>query len=120
MNKNNKEPYFLPATQRAQITEDKPIGKNLICIIYSTHQIVSQILNSKSKNVLSIYFSTRFFYLDQNSIRNANVADYFTKKKYFWKPLKKQQCKFCGKKLVKTCRESIIILDLIRITIKIE
>ena len=27
MNKNNKEPYFLPATQRAQITEDKPIGK---------------------------------------------------------------------------------------------
>ena len=26
MNKNNKEPYFFPTTQRAQITENTPVG----------------------------------------------------------------------------------------------
>ena len=51
--------------------------------------------------------------VDQNSIRNAIVADYYTKKKTSGNPLKKQQCKFSGKKIMKTCRESIIILDLI-------
>ena len=59
--------------------------------------------------------------VDQNSIRNAIIADYYIyKKKTSGNPLKKQQCKFCGKKFMKTCRESIIILDLIRIAIKIE
>ena len=32
MNKNNKEPYFFPATQRAQITENSPMGLKIITL----------------------------------------------------------------------------------------
>ena len=48
-------------------------------------------------NVLLICFSIRFFDLDQNSLRNADVADYFTKKKTSGNPLKSNNVNFVEK-----------------------